>query len=52
MEILSLLHYDIFRRCSNVKVRAGPRTLIWGGGGYIFIYSGSARLISFEMSCY
>ena len=29
--------------------RAGARTLI-GGGGYIFIYSGSARLISFEIN--
>ena len=29
-------------------VRAGARTLI--GGGYIFIYSGYARLISFEIN--
>ena len=31
-------------------VRAGARTLIGGGGGYIFIYSGYARLISFEIN--
>ena len=29
--------------------RAGARTLI-GGGGCIFIYSGYARLISFEIN--
>ena len=29
--------------------RAVARTLIGGGGGCIFIYSGSARLVSFEM---
>ena len=32
--------------------RAGARTLIGGGGGCIFINSCSARLISFEISCY
>ena len=30
--------------------RAGARTLIGGGGGCIFIYSGYARLISFEIN--
>ena len=30
-------------------IRAGARTLI-GGGGCIFIYSGYARLISFEIN--
>ena len=30
--------------------RAGARTLIGGGGGGIFIYSGYARLISFEVN--
>ena len=29
--------------------RAVARTLIGGGGGCIFIYSGSARLVSFEI---
>ena len=32
-----------------LPVRAVARTLIWGGGGCIFIYSGSARLVSFEI---
>ena len=30
--------------------RAVARTLIGGGGGCIFIYSGSARLTSFEIN--
>ena len=29
--------------------RAVARTLIGGGGGCIFIYSGSAQLVSFEI---
>ena len=32
-----------------VLVRAVARALIGGGGGCIFIYSGSARLVSFEI---
>ena len=36
---------------SNMRSsRAGARTLIGGGGGGIFIYSGYARLISFEIN--
>ena len=31
-------------------VRAVARTLIWGVGGCIFIYSGYARLTSFEIN--
>ena len=31
-------------------IRAVARTLIGGGGGCIFIYSGSARLTSFEIN--
>ena len=30
-------------------IRAVARALIGGGGGCIFIYSGSARLVSFEI---
>ena len=34
---------------SYLGCRAVARTLIGGGGGCIFIYSGSARLVSFEI---
>ena len=34
---------------SEVSRRAVARALIGGGGGCIFIYSGSARLVSFEI---
>ncbi len=30
--------------------RAGTRTLIWEGGGGMFLYSCNARLISFEIN--
>ena len=33
----------------GICFRAVARALIGGGGGCIFIYSGSARLVSFEM---
>ena len=36
-------------RSSSFLSRAGARTLIGGGGG-VFIYSGYARLISFEIN--
>ena len=32
--------------------RAVARTIIGGGGGCIFIYSCSARRISFEIDCF
>ena len=35
---------------THVACRAVARTLIGGGGGCIFIYSGSVRLISFEIN--
>ena len=38
-------HLDSTKPAANI-IRAGARTLI-GGGGCIFIYSGSARLVSF-----
>ena len=38
------------RRLSSFLSRAGARTLIGGGGGGVFIYSGYARLISFEIN--
>ena len=34
-----------------LKLRADARTLIGWGGGCIFIYSGSARLVSFVFFC-
>ena len=34
----------------HVPYRAVARTLIGGGGGCIFIYSGYARLTSFEIN--
>ena len=34
----------------NASFSGGAGTLIGGGGGSIFIYSGSARLISFEIN--
>ena len=33
----------------KLKCRAVARALIGGGGGCIFIYSGRARLVSFEI---
>ena len=33
-------------------IRAVTKALIGGGGGWIFIYSRSARRISFEISCH
>ena len=39
-------NYKIVNHLSKIPFRAGARTLIGGGGG-IFIYSGSARLVSF-----
>ena len=38
-----------YNELSEAQCRAGARTLI-GGGGCIFIYSGYARLISFEIN--
>ena len=35
--------------CPNVVVRAVARTLIGGGGGCLFIYSCSTRLVSFQI---
>ena len=43
------LHTSVFHVISDCINRAGTRTLI-GGGGCIFIYSGYARLISFEIN--
>ena len=33
---------DLNAQAESGEYRAGARTLIGGGGGYIFIYSGSA----------
>ena len=38
-------------KCPDESIhRAVARTLVGGGGGCIFIYSGSARLTSFEIN--
>ena len=47
---LSLIFSAKFQRNFGVLYRAVARTLIGGGGGCIFIYSGYARLTSFEIN--
>ena len=42
-----LFHSDLQRRINRAETKA----LIGGGGGCIFIYSRSARRISFEINC-
>ena len=45
----SVFHNKVFQVEMSHTLRASARTLMGGGGG-IFIYSGSARLISFEIN--
>ncbi len=49
---LSAEQFDTVNRCLQLVNRAVTRALIGGGGGCIFIYSCSARRISFEISCF
>ena len=48
-EVISVLSLEGRCRILLRVSRVGARTLI-GGGGCIFIYSGSARLVSFEIN--